>query len=451
MKKTMEEQKAELKEQINKEIDRYYEKMGEGLKEKTLKIDGIERMMKEKKAKLSEMLEEATSEAVGEDEAGQECKKKCPECGRPMRRQNSEQEIRIKTISGELRIKRTYCYCRQCRHGESPYDETIGIDALPYKMTKELMVETAFYGQNQSSFEGARQMIKRALGIDINEETIREVTEEVGRAVFDKDRQRAKETLENIHRIDASYQKEATLYIEMDGAAVNTRVEDENGSTWRENKTVMVFTDKDMIKRKDEGHIITKKEYMAYIGTSEDFKAFVLDAAVRAGYGKIKNVVVIADGATWIRNMCEEIFPDAVQILDLFHLKENIYDYAKYKYKGDASKYTPWAEVFIEKIENGETDEALAALPDNENFPAGTVNLKTYINNNRDKIRYSQYREAGYFVGSGAIESANKLIVQRRLKQAGMRWSVDGAQALLTLRSKVESNLWDDVVNFFAA
>lgn len=368
-----------------------------------------------------------------------------------MRRQNSEQEKRIKTISGEITIKRTYYYCRQCRHGESPYDETMGIKELPYKITKELMVEIAFYGQNQSSFDGARHIIKRALGMDINEETIRKVTEEVGRAVYDKDKERAKETLANIHRIDTSQQKRATLYIEMDGAAVNTRVEDENGSTWRENKTVMVFTDKDMIKRKDEGHIITKKEYMAYIGTSEDFKAFVFDAALRAGYGRIENVVVIADGATWIRNMCEEIFPDAVQILDLFHLKENIYDYAKYKFSGDASKYTAWAEAFIEKIENGQTDEAIASLPDNEKLPVGTVNLKTYLYNNCDKINYSEYREAGYFVGSGAIESANKLIVQRRLKQAGMRWSVDGAQALLTLRSKVESNLWDDVTDIFAA
>ena len=189
---------------------------------------------------------------------------------------------------------------------------------------------------------------------------------------------------------------------------------------------------------------------LLYIGSSDEFKAFVLDVAVRAGYGKIKDVVVIGDGATWIRSMCEEIFPDATQILDLYHLRENVYTYAKHKFGGDVSKYTPWAETVIQKIESGKVDEVLQILPNDEKLPAGIVNLKTYIANNRDKINYSEYKENDWFVGSGAIESANKTIVQKRLKQAGMRWSVDGAQSLLTLRAKVESNLWHDVVSLFA-
>ena len=69
--------------------------------------------------------------------------------------------------------------------------------------------------------------------------------------------------------------------------------------------------------------------------------------------------------------------------------------------------------------------------------------MRTYLINNIDKVNYPEYKEKGYFVGSGAIESANKVVVQRRLKQAGMRWSVFGAQALLSLRAKVESNLWE--------
>ena len=224
----------------------------------------------------------------------------------------------------------------------------------------------------------------------------------------------------------------------VDGAAVNTRIEDENGSTWRENKTVMVFSSKDMIKRKDGGHIITKKEYMPFIGKSEDFKAYVLDVAVRNGYGSLKETVVIADGAVWIRNMCEEIFPDAVQILDLYHLRENIYSYAKYLHNHDCAKYTPWAEDIIAKVETNRIEEVLAALPDDKNLPSGVVNLRNYISNNRDRINYQAYRANGYFVGSGAIESANKIIVQRRLKQAGMRWGVQGAQAVLTLRARLK-------------
>ena len=353
--------------------------------------------------------------------------------------------IRIKTISGEITYQRDYYNCRSCRHGESPWDEILGVEELPHKLTKELMREIALYGQSQSSFDEAREMLKRAIGVDINEETIREVTESIGKAVFEQDTSSADETLSNQHKIDTSHPNDTVIYVMIDGAAVNTRVEDENGSTWRENKTVMVFSNKGMIKRKDGGHIITKKEYMAYIGRSEDFKKYVLDAAVRAGYGNAKEVVVIADGAAWIRNMCEEILPDAVQILDYYHLKENIYNYAKYKFNNDTAQYTPWAEAAAQKIWTGHVDELLGSLPDEEKLPPGTTNLKTYLTHNRDKIHYTKYREKGYFIGSGSIESANKLIVQRRLKQAGMRWGADGAQALLSLRAKKESNLWHHV------
>jgi len=349
-------------------------------------------------------------------------------------------------MCGELEILRDYYYCRSCGHSEVPLDETLGLTGLEHKMTREVMLEVSFYGQNQSSFAAASAMVKRAMGMEISKETIREITEEVGKRVFEADTKKAAHLASHMHEIEMREEDEKedmVLYVMTDGAAVNTRVEDENGSTWRENKTVMAFTNKDMIRRKDGGNIIINKEYAAFIGSAEEFKGHVLSAAVNAGYGKAKEVVIIADGAAWIRNMGKELFPDATQILDIYHLKENIYTYAKHKFSQNEREYVPWAEAFIGRIEKGDAEEALNQLPEEETLPAGIVNLRTYITNNMEKINYSVYKEKGYFIGSGAIESANKVILQRRLKQAGMRWSVPGAQALLTLRAKVESNLGD--------
>ena len=346
----------------------------------------------------------------------------------------------------ELEIERDYYYCRNCRHREIPLDESLGISKLPYKMTREVMLEVAYYSQNQSSFSDGSAMLKRATGLEINQETAREITEKIGTLVFEADKKRAEHLVDNMHEIDMKNESEKanmTLYIMADGAAVNTRVEDENGSTWREGKTVIAFTDKNIIKRADGGNIIIKKECASFIGSAEEFRGYVLKTAVNAGYGKAKNVVMIADGAAWIRNMGNELFPDATQILDLYHLKENIYTYAKYKFAQNEKEYVAWAEDFICKIEKGKVADAINLLPKSEELPSGVPNLRTYISNNLDKINYPEYREKGYFVGSGAIESANKVILQRRLKQAGMRWSVPGAQALLSLRAKVESNLWD--------
>ena len=355
-------------------------------------------------------------------------------------------------MSGELRITRDYYYCRQCRYKEAPLDEHIQIANQPYKMTNEVMLEVAYYGQNQHSFESASQMLKRALNMEVNKETVRTVTEKVGQMVFESDTKKAEQALKSIHEIEYNPEEaKGVLYIMTDGAAVNTRVKDENGSTWRENKTVISFSDKDMIKRKDGGNIIVNKEYAAFIGKAETFKGHVLTTAVNAGYGKTQDVVIIGDGATWIRNMGHDLFPEAIQILDLYHLKENIYKYAKHKFSQNEKAYTPWAEAFIDKMEKGKVSEALNLLPEDEKLPTGVPNLRVYINNNIDKIDYPTYKAKGYFVGSGAVESANKVILQRRLKQSGMRWSVSGAQFVLSLRAKVESVRWGDVKSLVLA
>ena len=70
------------------------------------------------------------------------------------------------------------------------------------------------------------------------------------------------------------------------------------------------------------------------------------------------------------------------------------------------------------------------------------VNLFGYLTNNIKHIDYAEYERKGYFIGSGAIESGNKLILQDRLKRSGMRWNTSTAQAMLTLKTKAESDIW---------
>jgi hypothetical protein len=324
------------------------------------------------------------------------------------------------------------------------------LDLLSHRLSKAVKMEAVYFAQNQMSFEKAEEIIKRVYPFEINRETIREIAEDVGARVFEQDTLKAEELLKNIQNIESEAKMPGVLYTMMDGATVNTRIKDENGSTWRENKTVIAFSSKDMVKRKNGDHIITHKEIFPLIGTSQEFKKHVLHTAVTAGYGKFEKTVVIADGAAWIRNICDELFPDAVQILDLYHLKENVYAFSKHV-ASDATKVVSLAESIIDKIENHyAVDEALALIPMVENLPQGVPNLRTYLENNRTRMNYPLYRECGYFVGSGAMESTHKTIVQQRLKRAGMRWDVKGAQALLSLRAKDESKNWCDVENVCA-
>lgn len=348
-------------------------------------------------------------------------------------------------MHGAVTFGRPYWYCRNCNHSETPSDAAYGIEDQKHKMTRAVKLEAVYFAQNQLSFSRAEEVIKRVYKLNVNRETIREIAEEVGTKVFENDSSKAEKLLAHIHQIENDEKSPGIVYIMPDGAAVNTRVKDENGSTWRENKTAIAFSNKDLIKRKDGGNIIVRKEIAPLIGTSEEFKKHALQAAVAAGYGKYDETVIISDGASWIRTLHDDVFPDAVQILDLFHLKENIYKFSKYLHT-DKAKVVRWAEDVINKIENHyAVDKALECIPIIEKLPDNVPNLRVYIENNRDRINYPLFRARGYFVGSGAIESTHKTIVQQRLKRSGMRWGVRGAQALLTLRAKDESKRWDDV------
>ncbi len=336
-----------------------------------------------------------------------------------------------------------------------PLDDLLGITNLPFKMSVNLMLLCAYWAQNQQSYEAAEKVLRKQYNLKINDDTIRLVTNEIGRIVYEKDCQLTEEIMEkyNSCQLMFDYSRKGILYIEIDGAALNTRQRDEQGSSWKENKLGIIFSS-DNIKfyqNKKTGkthHHIEKREYVTLLGSAEEFKKHLFRCAIKNGYGKYQKTVILSDGAQWIANIAKEFFPDAQHILDLFHLCENVYSYAKELYSFDESKYVPWSERICEMLKKGKSKEVIEEL---RSLPKlykmkNSVNLLHYIETNMKRIEYPKYIEQGFFIGSGAIESGNKVVLQKRLKQAGMRWNPMTAQYLLTLKAKEESNLWDSEV-----
>ena len=332
----------------------------------------------------------------------------------------------------------------------APLDSYLGLAGLPFKITPAAMLKIAYWAQNQSSYQRAEDAISEALHININDDTIRQVTNFVGGMVFQNDCRKAEEAFLELSSGKLNYTQaiSGVVYIQTDGAALNTRLKDENGSSWRENKLGEVFTSKDIRywtnHKGERQHQIIRKEYISFVGAAMEFKKHLLACAIRNGYGQFKETVVLSDGATWIRNMVEELFPDAQQILDYFHLSENVHTYAKALFNMDASRYIPWAKMICYLLKVSKYKLVLQELyPSKDKKLNGcSVNLYSYISNNIKNIDYAEYEKKGYFIGSGAIESGNKLILQDRLKRSGMRWNTTTAQAMLTLRTKAESNIW---------
>lgn len=335
-----------------------------------------------------------------------------------------------------------------------PLDICLGIDGLPCKMSIDMMLKCAFWAQNQCSYQLAEETMKKVFGYMVNDDTIRQVTNFIGKLVFDEDCRMAEEAWRLLEsgKMGCPCNKSGVLYLEFDGAALNTRIRDADGSTWRENKLGIVFSSDKIYHWKGcdgkEHHQVRQREYISYIGSVSEFKKHCLACALRNGYGKYRQTIILSDGAQWIANMALEVFPDAQHILDLFHLKENVYDFAKTKFRQDTSEYVPWSEQICGLLEDGRWEEVLAELDPEEKYE-NTVNLYHYIERNKEHIDYPKYKANGWFVGSGAIESGNKVVLQKRLKQAGMRWNPKTAQYVVTLCSKKESGRWEEDVESF--
>ena len=378
------------------------------------------------------------------------------ECGRKMILSKRNALTKILTMFGYIEVTRDIVFCRRCHKGHGVPDKELEIYS-EHRITKGLTEIISYMAQLVPSFERASEAINKLLKIQVSATQIQIVSEEVGKKMFEKQMEESKKAFEKPEKAAPAevpaYRKEGRLYIITDGSQINTRVEDENGSTWKEMKLGLIFCDKDVVKRSDGSHIIAKKEYVSYFGSVQEFKKIVFAAAAKAGYGKIKEVVVIGDGAQWIWNMCEEIFPDAVQILDFYHMSENIHKYAKFIYAEDEISRKKWINEILGCLNDGNIEKAIKLAEEKrvDKTPEGVVNIYTYMVNNRDRIRYKYYKDKGYYVGSGAIESGNKMVIQQRMKQSGMRWGINGGQYIAVLRTKHESNLWDDVIEIINA
>jgi hypothetical protein len=332
----------------------------------------------------------------------------------------------------------------------APLDCYLGIANLPFKMTVDAMLAVSYWAQNQCSYQRAEEAIKKATGVFINDDTVRQVANYIGELIFNEDCRRAGESVELLFSGNAASarKRRGVLYIEADGAAVNTRHKDNDGSTWRENKLGIVFSSDNIYMWTDKKGIrqrqLRKREYVSYIGSADEFRKHLLACALRNGYGAYEATVILGDGAAWIRTMAEDYFPDAQQILDFFHLCENVHEYAREYFRANESKYKEWARKTCAALKKSQYPSVLKELESHDTAHMGksTVNLHGYITNNIKNIDYAAYEEKGYFIGSGAIESGNKIVLQQRLKQAGMRWNVKTAQNMLTLKAKAESSLW---------
>jgi hypothetical protein len=180
------------------------------------------------------------------------------------------------------------------------------------------------------------------------------------------------------------------------------------------------------------------------IESSELFGWRLYAEALRRGLEHAKTVVVLTDGARYNHTIVQTHFPGAVHIVDLFHAYEHLTAIAQILWGQEAKAPQTWRD----RLEAGDIDRLVRQA--GKHLPASAQSQKAmlqhlrYFEKNAPQMRYAEYREKKFFVGSGVVEAGCRTVIGERLKQSGMRWSVRGANAILALRCCILSGRFED-------
>jgi hypothetical protein len=229
------------------------------------------------------------------------------------------------------------------------------------------------------------------------------------------------------------------LGLSMDGGTMNIR-----GEGWKEFKTGTVYevtTTTHVDSQTHETVVVARGAHMAYRAILGDVKAFTpafWALAVQRGVPQAADVVTTADGAEWIWNVTDDLFPQSVQIVDWYHATQHLAQAATALYPHDEKAAQRWQQEQREALYLGHIHHIIAPLE-----AAGLMEAH-YFQVHQRRMQYQEFREDGYPIGSGTVESGIKQFKQR-LTGPGMRWSRPGADRMLIIRAAVMTDSFDKV------
>jgi hypothetical protein len=207
----------------------------------------------------------------------------------------------------------------------------------------------------------------------------------------------------------------------------------------RDTKLGCVFTQTTSDK---EGYPIRDPDSTTYTGaieTAEEFGKRIYLETWKRGWSRAEKKVIMGDGAEWIWNLAEQHFPGALQIVDLYHARQHLWELARKLHPNDEVNQKTWIKIHQRRLlDKGKIEKLVIALRSIRSKNAEVAQkIRTeadYFERNAERMRYPKYRRQHLFVGSGVIEAGCKTVIGSRLKQSGMFWTVRGANAILALR-----------------
>ena len=363
----------------------------------------------------------------------------------------------VRGLHGEARASRAYYHCRACGKGQAPWDRLQGLDrqvftpALKGRIT-ELCARLPY--------REAKEVLERFSGLALAESTLEGVTTAVGQRLREAEDERVCRLFEHGRHPSAdpflARVLKQRLYLSIDAAKAHT------DGNWHDIKVAACYRGvSEEPGLSGEGVASCQRDGAGetrYLAVQEEAEAFgrrLYTWALALGCERARELVVLGDGAEWIWKLVRHHFSDVVEILDFYHACEHVWEIARSVFGEQNPAGQRWARRHCERLEKHGPDALLRALRSLQQLAARrslsesaqeTVRVgRDYFLRHRERMQYPRYRKAGLMIGSGPVEAACKVVVGARLKQAGMRWSAAGADALLAARTAVLADQYDEI------
>jgi hypothetical protein len=374
---------------------------------------------------------------------------RCLHCQRPMRLVDRARLRNLQGLVGDYRLRRAYYVCDGCHEGWAPLDERLGIGA---GVLSPGLSRVACRLGIEDSFRDGADALQETLRIEVDGEAVRRIGEGIGQvaeaevqAAMGKARAGAEPVV-----LGAPQPGALGLVVEVDGAMVH--LEDD----WHEMKAGVVASLGPQIRREEKSERVSLRleapSYCAGLEGAEQFWYRVYVEACRQGLGSraVDLVVVLGDGAEWIWRHARGFLGlprvEVVEILDIYHAFEHLWTVGKAVFGTSSPAATAWVELLKEGLVKQGANPVLAALSElTAADEAGREEVRKaigYFTENASRMNYPAFIARQLPIGSGAVESTCKVLIEEREKGAGMRWSKTGAQAIATLRALHRSGRW---------
>ena len=356
-------------------------------------------------------------------------------------------ELRSKpvlTAVGQVEVARPYYLCPHCHAGQFPADVELDIENT--ELSPGVRRMQAVVGQ-EAPFDHGRQQLKLLADLEVTTKAVERTAEAIGESIAAGEQQEIQRAMQLDLPIIVG-EPIPTLYVQMDGTGVPVVKKETVGrkgkmdgqpAHTREVKLGCVFT---QTRWDQEGYAIRDTDSTTYTGaieTAGEFGKRIYLEAWKRGWSRAEKKVVMGDGAEWIWNLADQHFPGAVQIVDLYHARQHLWELARKLHPNDQVTQKAWMKLHQKRLlDKGKIEKLVDTLRSTVSInPEVLEKIRTeadYFESNAQRMCYPKFRRQHLFVGSGVIEAGCKSVIGSRLKQSGMFWTVRGANAIIALR-----------------